>query len=270
MWPGAHPPSRDSTYRGYECLCVSLLGGAQSPFRRKEHPSVSRALPPVGTHSTVLQLGHTTTVCEWLNTVVLQSIDRRMAVCQRHCWIEDPRLNPPANHHRQAGCPCAHMVKQPWHFTSMKYELGDSTNRLSLWLCFSTSAGGCSRSMSHESTCAKYQQVLSQSEGANAIDDGGRAHALCPAAWVPAGPARHGPSAVRWAMGCQAAPLKMGCYSGTAALPPSAGAAAASEGAPLPHQNQSRHPEGCSCGLRAPSPHHFDTLCCYLYATWAL
>ena len=33
---------------------------------------MSRALPPVGTQSTVLQLGHMTTVCEWLNTVVLQ------------------------------------------------------------------------------------------------------------------------------------------------------------------------------------------------------
>lgn len=45
----------------------------QSPFLLNEQPSVSRALPPVGTHSTVLQLGHTTTVCEWLNTVVLQN-----------------------------------------------------------------------------------------------------------------------------------------------------------------------------------------------------
>lgn len=36
-------------------------------------PSVRRALPPVGTHSTVLQLGQTTTVWLWLNTVVLQT-----------------------------------------------------------------------------------------------------------------------------------------------------------------------------------------------------
>ncbi len=36
-------------------------------------PSVRRALPPVGTHSTVLQLGHTTTVWLWLNTVVLRA-----------------------------------------------------------------------------------------------------------------------------------------------------------------------------------------------------
>ena len=39
-------------------------------------PSVRRALPPVGTHSTVLQLGHTTTVWLWLNTVVLQQGQR--------------------------------------------------------------------------------------------------------------------------------------------------------------------------------------------------
>lgn len=35
-------------------------------------PSVRRAFPPVGTHRTVLQLVHTTTVWEWLNTVVLR------------------------------------------------------------------------------------------------------------------------------------------------------------------------------------------------------
>ena len=42
------------------------------PRCRCDAPSVRRALPPVGTHSTVLQLGHTTTVWLWLNTVVLQ------------------------------------------------------------------------------------------------------------------------------------------------------------------------------------------------------
>ena len=36
-------------------------------------PSVSRALPPVGVHSTAEQLLHTTTVCEWLKTVVLRT-----------------------------------------------------------------------------------------------------------------------------------------------------------------------------------------------------
>jgi hypothetical protein len=41
-------------------------------LRRKEHPSVSLAFPPVGWQSTVWQPGQTTTVWEWLNTVVLQ------------------------------------------------------------------------------------------------------------------------------------------------------------------------------------------------------
>lgn len=84
-------------------------------MRLKLQPSLSLAFPPVGTHRTALQLGHTTTVCEWLNTVVIE--------------------------------------KQPWHFTSMKYEFGDSTRRLSLWLRFSYSAVGCKRSISHERTC---------------------------------------------------------------------------------------------------------------------
>lgn len=44
---------------------------AQSPFLLKLEPSVSLALPPVGVHRTVLQLGHITTFVEWLNTVVI-------------------------------------------------------------------------------------------------------------------------------------------------------------------------------------------------------
>ena len=51
-----------------------------APVRRRRTaacaPSVRRAFPPVGTQSTVLQLGHTTTVCEWLNTVVLRGRGR--------------------------------------------------------------------------------------------------------------------------------------------------------------------------------------------------
>ena len=53
-----------------QCLEKPLLGA----------PSVSRALPPVGVHSTAEQLLHTTTVCEWLKTVVLRSSTTR---CQR-------------------------------------------------------------------------------------------------------------------------------------------------------------------------------------------
>lgn len=48
----------------------------------------------------------------------------------------------------------AHIWKQPWHFTSMKKEFGDCTRRLYLHFCFSKSAGGCSRSISLDSTCA--------------------------------------------------------------------------------------------------------------------
>ena len=48
-------------------------GPVYSTFLRKLHPSVSRALPPVGWQSTVEQPLQMTTVCAWLNTVVLQS-----------------------------------------------------------------------------------------------------------------------------------------------------------------------------------------------------
>lgn len=86
----------------------------QSPFLLKEQPSVSLARPPVGWHNTVWQLPHTTTVCEWLNTVV--------------------------------------MLKHPWHLTSMKKELGVCTSLLSLCFLFSSSAGGWSKSISFWST----------------------------------------------------------------------------------------------------------------------
>lgn len=86
----------------------------QSPFFLKELPSVRRAWPPVGWHRTAEQLPHNTTVWEWLNTVV--------------------------------------MLKHPWHLTSMKKELGDWTRRFNLCFFFSSSAGGCSKSMSLERT----------------------------------------------------------------------------------------------------------------------
>ena len=69
-------------------------------------------MPPVGTHSTVLQLGQTTTVWEWLNTVVLQQgagnkgltdamLDAHL-VCRCTCNLHqlDPTsitTNPPPN-----------------------------------------------------------------------------------------------------------------------------------------------------------------------------
>ena len=61
-------------------------------------------MPPVGWHSTAEHDPHSTTVCECENTVV--------------------------------------MLKQPWHLTSMKNELGDCTRRFSLCLRASNSAGG--------------------------------------------------------------------------------------------------------------------------------
>ena len=57
----------------------------------------------MGVHSTVEQLPQSTTVCEWLKTVV--------------------------------------MLKQPWHLTSMKNELGDCTK---LWVFSECVLGGSS------------------------------------------------------------------------------------------------------------------------------
>ena len=45
----------------------------------KYPPSVSLALPPVGVQSTAEQLLHTTTLWEWLNTVVLHKSIYRSA-----------------------------------------------------------------------------------------------------------------------------------------------------------------------------------------------
>ena len=73
-----------------------------------------RALPPVGVHRTDEQVEQSTTDCEWLNTVVI--------------W------------------------KHPAHFTSMKKELGDCTNRLRLCWRSTHAAGGCKRSISCERT----------------------------------------------------------------------------------------------------------------------
>ena len=63
-------------------------------------------------------------------------------------WLSAP--HPPCPLHAPT---VTHMVKQPWHLTSMKYELGEATRRCCLCLRFSSSAGGLSRSMSHASTC---------------------------------------------------------------------------------------------------------------------
>jgi len=65
-------------------------------FLRNELPSVSLAFPPVGWHSTLEHEEQTTTVCACEKTVV--------------------------------------MLKQPEHFTSIKYDRGVCTRSLSLCL----------------------------------------------------------------------------------------------------------------------------------------
>ena len=47
--------------------------GGWLTFFRKEQPSVRRALPPVGWHSTVEQPLQMTTLWAWLKTVVLRN-----------------------------------------------------------------------------------------------------------------------------------------------------------------------------------------------------
>ena len=63
-------PPAHSTLRHYGLCCVART------FFRNEQPSVRRALPPVGWHSTVEQPLQMTTVCAWLNTVVLRESQR--------------------------------------------------------------------------------------------------------------------------------------------------------------------------------------------------
>ena len=53
-------------------------------------PSVRRAFPPVGVHSTAEQLLHTTTVWLWLKTVVLQIETKEVSTHdQQHLHIRD-------------------------------------------------------------------------------------------------------------------------------------------------------------------------------------
>merc|ERR1719402_585471 len=77
-------------------------------FLLNEHPSVSLALPPVGWQRTVAHPTQATTVWACENTVEI--------------------------------------LKQPGHLTSMKYEFGCCTRRLTLLRLFSSVALGCSKS----------------------------------------------------------------------------------------------------------------------------
>ena len=107
----------------------------------------------------------------------------------RAAWPRSP-LHPPP----QSFTP-PHMVKQPWHLTSMKKELGEATRRWSLCFRFSSSAGGLSRSMSHASTCRHATVGGRRSVGSQARL-GPRAHTKLGVRWhrppasagLPAGP----------------------------------------------------------------------------------
>ena len=114
---GAHR-ARKNAHRMYRHPSHSHPASLRAPrhFRRKLQPSVRRALPPVGWHSTCEQPAHTTTVCAWLNTVVI--------------------------------------VKQPGHLTSMKNERGPGTSVLSLCLRASDAADGFRRSTAR--TCVGF------------------------------------------------------------------------------------------------------------------
>ena len=70
-----------------------------------------------------------------------------------HCNGHDT-TGPPQKIHIQENT--TYIEKHPWHLTSIKYEFGDSTRRLSLWLRFSNSAVGCNKSTSQERTCNIY------------------------------------------------------------------------------------------------------------------
>lgn len=78
-------------------------------------------MPPEGTQRTALQLGQTTTVWECENTVVLQ----RRGVGREEGVREGRRRRAEARGgrvigHRAARGGVTHIVKHPWHLTSMK------------------------------------------------------------------------------------------------------------------------------------------------------
>jgi len=124
-----------------------LSGVQRSPGHA---PSVKRARPPVGWHSTALQLPQSTTVWLWLNTVVIV----------KHPWWWEGRTE--REHGATTACAAAlssrssasSLTKQvrTWHLTSMKKLFGDCTSLFSLCFRFSNSAGGFSRSKSAAST----------------------------------------------------------------------------------------------------------------------
>ena len=67
--PAPAAPHRSSQSTDNALLYILRARGCES---RRGVPSVNLALPPVGVHRTAEQLLHTTTLWEWLKTVVLQ------------------------------------------------------------------------------------------------------------------------------------------------------------------------------------------------------
>lgn len=67
---------------------------------------------------------HTTTVWEWLNTVVLRREGVGMGVERMILALNQPRSSKHgremSRHPQVRGAPITHMLKHPWHLTSMK------------------------------------------------------------------------------------------------------------------------------------------------------
>lgn len=101
----AHAQQR-YTHRSRTCKVIMPRAHASPVPPAPRLPSVRRARPPVGVHSTVEQLPHSTTVWECENTVVLQSKKRGDAV--RDCAARAVAGDAPPHcrrgtHHAAAG-----------------------------------------------------------------------------------------------------------------------------------------------------------------------
>jgi len=86
-------------------------------------PSVSLAFPPVGWHSTLVHEGQTTTVCACEKTVVIAKQPKQQQQKKRK------RVK---HEYYDRGIWHIKLKHIPGHLTSIKYELGDCTRRLSL------------------------------------------------------------------------------------------------------------------------------------------
>ena len=130
----------------WACATLCILPPSPTHTVCHDSPSVRRALPPVGVHSTEEQLPQSTTDCECEKTVVLHNHTAHRRVREE---LPTKLLLGPADYCEAAS---THMLKQPWHLTSMKKEFGDCTKRFSLCIFFSCSGVGLRRSISAWST----------------------------------------------------------------------------------------------------------------------